>query len=257
MLRRISIFVYGVLAYAAFFAVFCYLFAFANNLWVPKSIDSATGSTAFPSWLGPALLVLFGVQHAVMARPRFKRWFTSFVPAAAERSTYVLITSAILAGAMATWQPIPGTLWSVTHEPLRYALLALSAAGYLMVLISSFLIDHFDLFGLRQVTLQLLGRPYSQRAFAERSFYRIVRHPLMLGFLIWMWATPDMTVSHLVFASLLSTYIGIGLQLEERDLVSLHGANYRAYQERVPMLLPRLGLSKHPVHAQRSIEPPA
>ncbi|MBK9386331.1 MAG: isoprenylcysteine carboxylmethyltransferase family protein [Planctomycetes bacterium] len=240
MLRRLPFFLYGVLVYAAFFAIFCYLFGFATNLLVPKSIDAPNADGRFPVWLGPALLLLFGVQHAIMARPRFKAWIAPLVPHAIERSTFVLVATAILAATMYVWQPLPTPIWELESPFLRNAFLALSAAGFALVLGSSFLIDHFDLFGLRQVTLHLLGKPYTQRPFVERAIYRHVRHPLMLGFLVWMWSTPTLTLGHLLFAGLLSAYMAVGLRLEERDLVAQHGEAYRAYQRRTPMLLPRL-----------------
>lgn len=240
MLRRLPLFLYGVLVYATFFAVFCYLFGFATNLLVPKSIDAPAADGRFPVWLSPALLLLFGVQHAIMARPRFKAWIAPLVPPAAERSTFVLVATAILAAVVYFWQPLPTPIWELESPFLRTAFLALSAAGFTLVLVSSFLIDHFDLFGLRQVTLHLLGKPYAQRPFVERAIYRHVRHPLMLGFLVWMWSTPTLTLGHLLFAGLLSAYMAVGLRLEERDLVAQHGEAYRAYQRRTPMLFPRL-----------------
>lgn len=252
MIRRVLIFSYGVLVYAFFFAVFCYMFGFGHNLWVPKSIDAPAADGNFPVWLAPALLLLFGVQHAVMARPRFKQWLTQYLPPSAERSTFVLVSALLLAGAMFTWQPIAGTLWSVENEVLKYALLGLAAAGYGLVLIASFLIDHFDLFGLRQVSLQLMGKPYTQRAFVERWLYRRVRHPLMLGFLIWLWSTPQMSLGHLLFSSILTCYIAIGVRLEERDLIAMHGPAYRSYQQRVPMVLPRLRSAAHAAHGSGS-----
>jgi protein-S-isoprenylcysteine O-methyltransferase Ste14 len=240
MLCRLPHFLYGVLVYAAFFAVFCYLFGFATNLLVPKSIDAPEADGRFPVWLGPALLVLFGVQHAIMARPRFKSWIAPLVPQTLERSTFVLVATGLLAAAMFVWQPLPTPIWELESPFLRGAFLALAAAGFALVLVSSFLIDHFDLFGLRQVTLHLLGRPYTQRPFVARALYRHVRHPLMLGFLVWMWSTPTLTLGHLLFAGLLSAYMAVGLRLEERDLVAQHGEAYRAYQRSTPMLIPRI-----------------
>jgi protein-S-isoprenylcysteine O-methyltransferase Ste14 len=251
MLRRLPLFLYGVLVYAGFFATFCYLFGFATNLLVPKSIDAPAADGRFPVWLGPALLVLFGLQHALMARPRFKAWIAPLVPPSAERSTFVLIATAILALAMLVWQPLGTTVWELESPALRVVLQAIAAAGFLLVLVSSFLIDHFDLFGLRQVTLHLLGKPYTQRPFVERVLYRHVRHPLMLGFLVWMWSAPTMTAGHLLFSGILSAYMAIGLRLEERDLVAQHGDAYRRYQLRTPMLIPRLV----PARDERAIEP--
>lgn len=255
MLRRLPLFLYGVFAYAAFFAVFCYLFGFATNLLVPKTIDAPAADGCFPVWLGPALLVLFGVQHAIMARPRFKAWIAPLVPHSAERSTFVLVATALFAAAIYVWQPMPTKLWELESPFFATALLALSAAGFVLTLVSSFLIDHFDLFGLRQVTLYLLGKPYTRRPFVERMLYRHVRHPLMLGFLVWMWSTPTLTLGHLIFSGLLSAYMAGGLRLEERDLVAQHGDVYRAYQRRTPMLFPRFFGSQVAEEAEPAVRP--
>jgi len=238
---RVLTFTYGSVAYGVFFVVFLYMIGFLGNIVVPKSIDSGV-----PAPLGQTLLVnvalvgLFGVQHSVMARPAFKSWWTRLIPTPIERSTYVLLSSLILALLFWQWQPIPAVIWDVQH-PLATALLTgLFFLGWAMVLYSSFIIDHFDLFGLRQVYLHLRNRPYSHPPFAVRSLYRLVRHPLMLGFLIALWSTPTMTVGHLLFSLSLTGYISVGVTLEERDLAGYLGNDYRLYRSRTPMFVPSL-----------------
>jgi len=238
MLKRLSIFVYGVLSYAVFFATYLYAIGFVGNLWVPKSMDSVRQTpflTALLIDLG--LLGLFAVQHSVMARPGFKRWWTGIVPAAAERSTYVLFSSLALIAMFIYWQPLGGVVWNVSAPLGKAVLYGAFAFGWGLVLISTFLINHFDLFGLRQVWLELLGKPYRPLHFGTPLFYRYVRHPLYLGWFFAFWATPTMTVTHLVFALATSAYILIAIQLEERDLVDAH-PEYAEYRRRVPMLVP-------------------
>ncbi|HJY39764.1 MAG TPA: hypothetical protein VJ303_00965 [Steroidobacteraceae bacterium] len=238
MFKRLSIFVYGVLSYAVFFATYLYAIGFVGNLWVPKSMDSVREvpfTTALLIDLG--LLGLFAIQHSVMARPAFKRWWTGIVPAAAERSTYVLFSSLALIAMFIYWQPLGGVVWNVTAPTAKAVLYAAFAFGWGLVLVSTFLINHFDLFGLRQVWLELLGKPYTQLQFGTPLFYRYVRHPLYLGWFFAFWATPTMTVTHLVFAIATSAYILIAIQLEERDLIDAH-PEYAEYRRRVPMLVP-------------------
>jgi len=242
MFKRLSIFVYGVLSYAVFFATYLYAIGFVGNLggptWVPKSMDSPREvpfTTALLTDL--ALLGLFAIQHSVMARPGFKRWWTRIVPETAERSTYVLLSSLALILMFAYWQPLGGAVWAVASPLGQAVLYAAFAFGWLLVLISTFLINHFDLFGLRQVWLQLLGKPYTQLKFGTPLFYRYVRHPLYLGWFFAFWATPTMTVTHLVFAIATTAYILIAIQLEERDLVEAH-PEYETYRRNVPMLVP-------------------
>lgn len=232
--------VYGGIAYLAFLATFVYAMGFVGNVWVPKSIDSQASATpaATAILINAALLMVFAVQHTIMARPGFKRWWTRFLPPAIERSTFVLAASAALALVMWQWRTVGGTVWRVDADWLRWALIGVSACGWLLVLHASFLIDHFDLFGLRQVWLHFRGRPYTHHRFMERSVYKYVRHPLMLGFLIAFWATPHMTVGHLVFAVLVSGYVVMGTMFEERDLVRHLGTAYLEYRRRTPMLLP-------------------
>ncbi len=238
MVKRLSIFVYGVLSYAVFFATYLYAIGFVGNLWVPKSMDSVREVpflTALLTDLG--LLGLFAIQHSVMARPAFKRWWTSIVPEAAERSTYVLFSSVALILLFAYWQPLGGTVWAVSSLSGQAVLYAAFAFGWLLVLVSTFLINHFDLFGLRQVWLQLLGKPYQPLKFGTPVLYRYVRHPLYVGWFFAFWATPTMTVTHLVFAIATTAYILIAIQLEERDLVEAH-PEYETYRREVPMLVP-------------------
>jgi protein-S-isoprenylcysteine O-methyltransferase Ste14 len=238
MVKRLSIFVYGVVSYAIFFVTYLYAIGFVGNLWVPKSMDSVREVPFLTALLTDlALLGLFAIQHSVMARPGFKRWWTRIVPEAAERSTYVLFSSVALILLFAYWQPLGGTVWAVTSQPGQAVLYAAFAFGWLLVLISTFLINHFDLFGLRQVWLQLLGKPYTQLKFGTPLFYRYVRHPLYVGWFFAFWATPTMTVTHLLFAIATTAYILIAIQLEERDLVAAHPA-YESYRRSVPMLVP-------------------
>ena len=238
MFRRISIFAYGVISYAIFFATFLYAVGFIGNFAVPTSLDGTPAmdfTTALLIDLG--LLGLFAIQHSVMARPAFKRWFTKWIPDTAERSTYVLLSSLALIAMFAGWQPLGGEIWNVT-SPLREMLWGGFAFGWLLVLFSTFLINHFDLFGLRQVWLQLMGRAYSPLEFRTPGPYAYVRHPLYVGWFFAFWCTPTMTISHLVFAIATTGYILIAIQLEERDLVAHFGKTYTKYQDQVPMLVP-------------------
>ncbi|OFV91115.1 MAG: hypothetical protein A3J75_02475, partial [Acidobacteria bacterium RBG_16_68_9] len=214
---------------------------------VPKSIDSGAAAS-----LGEALLVnlgllaLFAVQHTVMARPGFKKAWTRIIPEPIERSTFVLVASLLLLLLFWQWRPLPAVVWELESGIASLLLWVLFWCGWVLVFGSSFVIDHFDLFGLRQVTLFALGRKYTYPTFQVSAFYRFVRHPLLLGFLIAFWSTPRMTVGHLVFALAITGYIVMGIQFEERDLVRFHGAPYEAYRRRVPMLLPRLRMPYTP-----------
>jgi protein-S-isoprenylcysteine O-methyltransferase Ste14 len=239
MFKRISIFTYGVACYAVFFGSFLYAIGFIGNFGVPYTLDSAPERAFLPSLLiNLGLLGLFAVQHSVMARPAFKRWLTRFVPTSAERSTYVLASSLALIAIFAHWQPLGGEVWTATDPTLRGVLWGGFAFGWLLVLVSTFLINHFDLFGLRQVWLQLVGRPYTEIGFRTPGPYRYVRHPLYVGWLFVFWATPTMTMSHLVFAVATTGYILVGIWFEERDLVAHLGKPYQDYRERVPKLVP-------------------
>jgi len=242
MQRRIGVFVYGVLVYAVSLVVFAYLAGFLGNFAVPRSIDSPReGSLGAALVVDLALLALFAVQHSVMARPAFKRWWTQYVPAEAERTTYMLLSNAALALLFWQWRPIGGAVWTVEGLLGTALLYGVFAAGWVVLLASTFIINHFDLFGLRQVWLNLRGRPYHHLPFATPLFYRLVRHPLYVGWLMIFWGTPTMTAAHLVFALAMTAYILIAIRYEERDLIDLHGASYAEYRRRVPMLVPRLG----------------
>lgn len=234
--------VYGVVCYAIFFLTFLYLIGFVGNLYVPRSVDVGP-----PGGMGEAVLVdllliaLFGIQHSVMARPRFKRWLTGVVPAPIERSTFVLVASLVLILLYWQWRPIPQVVWAVSSPAAVGLLWGLFALGFGLVLAATFVIDHFELFGLRQVWLNLMQRPPQHPQFRVTWFYKFVRHPLYLGFLLALWSTPTMTLGHLLFAAGMTVYIFIGIHYEERDLTRFLGDDYRRYQARVPMLAPRLG----------------
>jgi protein-S-isoprenylcysteine O-methyltransferase Ste14 len=239
MTKRVAFFVYGAVCYVAFLATFLYAVGFVGNLLVPKGLDSPPAKALWPALgVDALLLTLFAVQHSVMARPWFKKRWTRVVPKAIERSTYVLCASAALALLMWQWQPLGGEVWTVDSAAARTLLWALFAGGWLLVLVATFLINHFDLFGLRQVWLALRGVPYTHPHFGTPGPYRLVRHPLYLGFLFAFWAIPHMTVTHLVFALSTTMYILVAIQLEEHDLVREHGEAYAAYRRSVPMLLP-------------------
>jgi protein-S-isoprenylcysteine O-methyltransferase Ste14 len=239
MFKRIGIFLYGLLSYAVFFGTFLYAIGFIGNFLVPRTMDSApTGSFGTSLLIDLGLLGLFAIQHSVMARPAFKRWMTRVVPESAERSTYVLASSLALIAMFAFWQPLGGVVWEITDASARGVLWGAFAFGWLLVLLSTFFINHFDLFGLRQIWLQLVGRPYAALAFGTPGLYRYVRHPLYVGWFFAFWATPTMTVSHLVFAIMTTVYILVAIQFEERDLITHFGQTYRDYKARVPMLIP-------------------
>jgi protein-S-isoprenylcysteine O-methyltransferase Ste14 len=237
--RRISVFLYGFVCYAIFFGTFLYAVGFIGNLFVPKSIDSASQQPLLQALLINVLLLgIFAVQHSLMARPFFKERWTKVVPKEAERSTYVLFSSLALILMFWQWQPMGGVIWDVQDPVARGLLLSLFAFGWLLVLASTFLINHFDLFGLRQVTLYLLGKEYTRLPFKTPGLYRFVRHPLYVGWLFTFWATSTMTAAHLVFALATTAYILIAIQWEERDLVGEHGKAYEDYRRNVPMLIP-------------------
>jgi methanethiol S-methyltransferase len=237
-MKRLAVLLYGVLSYAIFFATFLYAIGFIGNLLVPRSID-ATPTTGLGAALiiNTALLALFALQHSVMARPAFKRWWTRFVPVVMERSTYTLLSSLALLLLFWQWQPIGAVIWNVDGEAGRTALYIGFAFGWALILVSTFLINHFDLFGLRQVWLYFRGRPYTEIAFRTPTLYKLVRHPLYVGWLLAFWCAPTMTAAHLLFATLTTAYILIAIQFEERDLMRAF-PEYVSYRKRVPMLIP-------------------
>ena len=234
-------FLYGLVAYAIFFVTFLYAIGFGENLWVPKSIDTGVVvSMAEAIVVNLVLMSVFAIQHSVMARPAFKRWWTTFVPPSVERSTYVLLSSLALVLLVWQWRPIPDAVWQVANPQIAMAITVLSLIGWVIVLISSFLINHFELFGLHQVANNLTGREMPPATFKTPAFYKVVRHPIYLGFIIAFWAAPVMSVGHLLFAAVTTAYIFVGIALEERDLIALFGDEYRRYRQRVAMVVPFL-----------------
>ncbi|MEM8984182.1 MAG: methanethiol S-methyltransferase [Pseudomonadota bacterium] len=248
-MQRFFALAYGLISYAVFFAVFLYSIGFIGNLWVPKSIDSAPTMGLVPALLiNMALLGVFAVQHSLMARPFFKRAWTKIIPQALERSTYVLASSIAMIVLFVGWQPMGGVIWEFGSGFASTLMLVIYAAGWGLLLYSTFAIDHFDLFGLRQVWLHFRGRPYEPPKFVQPALYRVVRHPLYVGWLLIFWATPTMTVAHLVFAVLTTVYILLAIQWEEADLIREH-AEYANYQREVPMLIPRVSPRQKPTSA--------
>lgn len=242
-LSRWGIFGYGVVSYAVFFATFLFAFGWVGGVLTPTSLDAPRAAEGAMAWglalaVNLGLLLVFAVQHSVMARPWFKAWLTRFVAEPAERSTYVLLSSVALLLMFWLWQPLGGEVWRVEQPVLKWALVGLMASGWLLVLVATFLINHFDLFGLRQVWLHLRGKAYTHLPFKTPSLYRHVRHPLYVGWFIAFWATPTMTGTHLVFAVVTAVYILMAIRWEERDLTEFHGETYRKYQREVPMLVP-------------------
>jgi len=247
-MKRIAVLLYSLFCYQVFLATFLYAVGFIGNLIVPKSIDSVPEVTLGAAlFINTLLLVVFAVQHSVMARPWFKRAWTRIVPVAAERSTYVLFSSLALILLFALWQPMGGIIWNLQNEAARIALYSAYGLGWLLVLVSTFAIDHFDLFGLRQAWFFARGKEYTQSDFKQPILYRIVRHPLYVGWLFVIWATPTMTIAHLFFAIVTTLYILVGIQFEEHDLQNAH-PEYKEYKRKVPMLIPALGrLFRKPV----------
>ena len=242
MTKRLIVFAYGAVCYAVFLAVLVYALGFVGNFGVPKALDGPPAADLGRAlFVDLALLALFAVQHSVMARPAFKRILTRVVPEPAERSTYVLASSVALIVLFAAWEPLGGVVWQVERPAGRALLYGLFAFGWGLVLATTFLINHFDLFGLRQVGLYLRGQEYAPLRFVTPGPYKVVRHPLYVGWLFAFWATPQMTYAHLLFAIMTTAYILIAIRLEERDLVAALGADYETYRQRVPMLIPAVG----------------
>lgn len=251
-MTRAVFFAYGAASYLIFLGTFLYAIGFIGNFAVPTRLDGAARDPfAVALAINAGLLALFAVQHSVMARPWFKRWWTRLVPRPIERSTYVLFSSLALVLLFWQWRPMGGEVWTVEGGAAWFALYALFAFGWGLVLVSTFLIDHFDLFGLRQVWLYLRGTPYTAREFVTPGPYRLVRHPLYVGWFFAFWMTPTMTVAHLVFAVATTSYILLAIQFEEHDLIREHGPAYEEYRKRVPMLIPGTGRQR----ASKTISP--
>lgn len=250
---RFGIFVFGVVSYVVFFAVFLYAIGFIGGFFTPTSLDAAPSKPfgeALAINLG--LLAAFAVQHSSMARPSFKKWWTKVIPPSAERSMYVLLSSLALIGLFVLWQPIGGVIWDAPNGWPRMAVTGLYLFGWAFLLYATFLIDHFDLFGLSQVWRRLTGRPEGDTKFRTPSLYKLMRHPIYVGWLIIFWAAPTMTIAHLVFAIATTVYILLAIQLEERDLITQFGKDYRDYKRRTPMLVPGLGKREPATAAQHA-----
>jgi protein-S-isoprenylcysteine O-methyltransferase Ste14 len=238
-MSKTLIFLYGIICYAVFFPTIVYMIGFTGGYFVPRHVDNGIASPMSEAFLINILLLLaFGVHHTIAARPGFKAAFTKIISPAAERSTYVLVSSFLLILLFWQWRPIEALVWDVTNPRASMALVGLFALGWVVVFASTFMINHFDLFGLRQVFVHVRGRAYEPLPFVKRFMYKVVRHPLMLGFLIVLWAVPTMTLGHLIMSVGFSAYIFIALRYEERDLEAALGEDYRRYKDEVPMVIP-------------------
>ena len=241
---KLVAFLYGIVAYLVFAIVIVYSLGFVSGLMVPKTIDSGAAGPLMESIvINLVLMTIFALQHSVMARPQFKTWWTTIVPKSVERSTYVLLASLALALVFWQWRPIPGVVWEVKEPTIAAFLLYFGLFGWVLVFISTFMINHFELFGLHQVTNNLAGKPMPPMKFKTPMLYNVVRHPIYLGFIIFVWATPVMTAGHLLFAAVVTAYIFIGIALEEHDLIAVFGDEYRRYRQRVAMIVPFIGRS--------------
>lgn len=248
-MRRMFL-VYGLAAYLMFFAVYAYLIGFLTNLVVPWSIDkSSTSNVWLSAGVNVLLLLTFGVQHSVMARPGFKRWWTTIVPAPIERTTYVMISNGLMILMFCCWMPMPMEVWHVQSQALRCTIWALCLAGFLLVPAASMLINHFDLFGIRQVWLYMQETPYTHLPFRTPLMYKLVRHPLYVGWLMSFWFTPTMSVGHLLFAGIMTAYILIAIQFEERDMSEVYGEEYEVWRSKTGMLIPKPMASAEPAMA--------
>ena len=241
-MKRLFALLYGTLAYFVFFGTILYAIGFVTGIGVPKTIDDGPDTPVLAAiMINVALMSVFAVQHSVMARPAFKRWWTKIVSPTIERSTFVLLASLALILLFWQWRPISAAVWQVTHPQMAAGLMVLSLVGWGLVFASTFMINHFELFGLHQVINNLFGKPMSAPTFKTPMLYKVVRHPIYLGFIIAFWSAPVMTVGHLLFAAVTTAYIFVGIALEEHDLITVFGDEYRRYRTRVSMLLPFIG----------------